>query len=576
MPDPGPLDALRARLRADLDPRQIFHAPVWGNPRAMSEALRAVRRDLGESEDDAPAKDVLQLSLRSFVDTKNVTNFTELKYVCYGVTVPIGDAGPRVIDRTPLFKKLLDLVQARETQPKQFRRCYQGLLSSYFGFDRADGAETARRNWESLREFLDDRLRPIRSSSERRGVVPEWLGHLDYHKNLLSEDPCSRYALGFVRGKTDELNAACAGLGIPSTSWVWDEALRAYVDKVCSYVDATFMNALPNLLAVLDGSSELRASDSVLLRATATTVIRYSKCEDRAEHPALRDVSLQRIGNPWLKKTAWDAHVKNESARQMVEGWLKRRLIKDFFELLAQDGGADLRRLNYWLKWEPQITDMWFVLGGDALRNPSAPFVDLRKRMAGRDRVLSGTNTDLNNAFVMRIGPLIVIEFGLTGNACFVMPASDFRANLEKKSFTIFDLKQRAGARRLFHRSTWEWGFDQEMRDMLRTVPTSKGVLTATQAAVQPPNDVVSLRPSATQPGQSPGPLGKSLSAKDFDTLRALCVRHGVEWEDNRAKKGALWILIPDRNRRPGVSAILDRHGFQFAEGKGFWLKDHG
>ena len=70
----------------------------------------------------------------------------------------------------------------------------------------------------------------------------------------------------------------------------------------------------------------------------------------------------------------------------MVEGWLKRRLIKDFFELLARDGAADLRRLNYWLKWEPEISDMWFLLGEDARRNKTEAFLSVRKRMAGRDR----------------------------------------------------------------------------------------------------------------------------------------------------------------------------------------------
>lgn len=608
MPNLRPLDALRARLLAAAEPPQIFCAPVWGNPRVMTEALHSLKRDLSVGDGGPPAIDQLHASLQRFGSTQEVSSFTELKYVCYGVTVPVGENHWRLIDRRSLFDKLLDLVQQREAQPKQFRRCYHGLLSGYFGFDRhSEVPGSGASNWTTLRGFLGDKLGPVQHATAQRGPIPEWLQTLAGHRNLLTDDPCSRYANGLLLGDTDELKELCAGLGIASSSWVWDEALMAYVRTVCMGEDRAFQKGLPGVLTLVNGRSELKLAQALAIQATGMTVARYSRCAEKPEHSDLRDTSLYWIGNPWLNRTAWDAQVKHEPARQMVEGWLKRRLIKDFFELLAQDGGADLRRLNYWLKWEPQITDMWFVLGSDARNNRSAAFMELRKRMKGRDRVLADNNHQ-NNAFVMRIGPLLVIEFGVTGNACYVFAAADFRTSLENATFSIYELKQRTLATRLSHMSYWESRFDHELRKLLQAVPMSKGDLRSQEPASAPPHDrhalvnqsvdwkslgkslsspaAKSLLSQLTQSEASGAALtstSRTVSPKTqpriftqwhFDMVRSMCVQLGVEWEDNRAKKGALWVLIPDRKKRIVFSSLLDQYGFRYTKGKGFWLKE--
>jgi len=206
--------------------------------------------------------------------------------------------------------------------------------------------------------------------------------------------------------------------------------------------------------------------------------------------------------------------------------------------------------------------------------------------MAGRALTLTDPNLK-NNAFVMRIGPLLVIEFGVTGNACYVFAAADFRTSLETSTLSIAELKQRASATRLSHIASWEGRFDMELRRLLRSVPSSKGQLDPKLPKPQTQSQPTSFAGSdawrqqlnagyskAPVPDVAAGAHRGRFTQSEFDNVRALCVQHGIEWEDNRPRKGALWVLIPDRKRRVGFSVVLESYGFRYTEGRGFWIKD--
>jgi hypothetical protein len=610
------LNELRNRLRVDFNGSHRNDAVPWGNPHVMTEALRQIQREIGGDGIDIPDQNKLQKTLKSFARKSKVGSFNELKYVCYGITVPIGDDQWRIIDREPLFNALLGLVAGQSKYPKQFRRCYQGLLTSYFGFARnPEGLSEADHRWVTLRGYLASNLSPLVKVSSKRGPLPTWLDTLQQHKNLLTDQPCNRYASGLSKNDTSELKAVCSGLGIQGNSWVWDEALLAYIRLVCDAEESYFKGKLTSALSLINGQASLKLPFSLSVKATAMMVKRYAGCTEKPEHSGLRDTCLEWIGNPWLKKTAWDALVADEPARQMINSWLKQRLIRDFFELLAADGAADLRRLNYWLKLEAKITDMWFVLGSEARYNRTAAFKDLRKRMEGRYRYLIDNNVQ-NNAFVMRIGPLLVIEFGVTGNACYVFSAADFKADLDCMELDVNnDLKQKVHATRLTHQGTWEPKFDYELRRLLQSAPASRGELRshdrnpsrstpASQTASSPVNS--KLEPSTgnpyagltqrppwpfaltskpkSNPTATPTAPGSSSSTRiqtqlapgsvEFDQFKRLFAKHKVEWEDNRSKGGALWVLIPNKNQYPVVREMLSLYSFRFVEGKGYWLKD--
>lgn len=498
---------LRDRLRSAMDPRRTFHAQVWGAPKAMSSALREVRKAFGEEVNDVPQDSVLQEALQQFAATRKVASFTELKYVCHGLTTPFGSAGDSLLKRNDLLPSLLKSVDVCRPSPKQFRRCYQGLLGGYFGFDLySDGLnKSAKGNWLALRGFLDGRLDEVMDGVRARSAPTPWVATLAEHRNLLSDQPCERYAAALRAGKHEDLQQVCSGLGIASSSWVWSEALMAYVRQVVGFPDdKAFKQEFEGILKLVTDNGNLKLPRMLAIEALAQTVVRYRRCEDRSEHAWLRDTCIRLIGNPWVEQVAWSAHVNDEPARQMVESWLKRGLIKDFFNLLAHDGGADTRRLEYWLKWEPKISDMWFVLGADARNNRTSAFVSLRERMKGRYRELGDVNP-ANNAFVMCIGPLLVIEFGVTGNACYVFAATDFDTDLNRQTLKLYELKQRrAVAERLSHSGNWEPKFDHLIGDLLKKTPQHKGLQSRREVLVQ--QSAVKRRVTPIQQPLAPAP----------------------------------------------------------------------
>lgn len=618
MPDSRPVADLAQRLRAALSvPRASAN---WAHPdKPMQRMAWEVKQDFGGDDgNDRPPQGDMLAAVRRFIGTRKADSFTDLKYVCYGVSVPLGGDAQRLIDHPPLFEHLLALVAGRRGQSKQFRRCYQALLAAYFGFEHSSGASAAAgQNWLQLRAYLAQQLNGVIEDAQQRNRSPDWLRILSDHRNLLGDKPCERYTAAFRRGDRKELADVCAGLGIESASWVWHEAVMAYVHEVVRSEDRPYRHELGTVLDVVDGADgEHRLPAAVATSAAALLVARYADCKDRPEHAQLRDVSLRCIGNPWLATQAWDAAVNSEPARKMVESWLKRRLISDFFEVLAQDGAADVRRLDYWLKWEPHISDMWFVLGGDAQRNQSAVYQALRERMAGRDRALTGVTDSGNNAFVMQIGPLYVVEFGMTGNACMAFTRAAFVIDIEKPSINIHEFRRIKDKKRLIHRGAWEQDFDVELRDLLSgmEVPTapvaprasssevgeSAGAPSAQTGSRSPLPAPAAIWPSFKPPreqGRIEAEVQKGLPPSKRSTasvdpnksgfagvsdprqstsweenlgqLRGHCLAAGLPYKDGRQADGLIVVSLHDRKKFRQIQDLARHLGFNYVHGQG-------
>lgn len=551
----GGLELLRSRLGAVFG--DTFQSPEWGSPALMTKALGLVRQQFDSSAASLDERSIAR-TLIAFRASGAFPTFIDLKYACFGISQRVGRDEWCLIEDTPLFDRLLHLVRELRPEPRRLRKCYQGLMQSYFSYPVLDeDSKAGRSNWEKLSHFLMVELAIVMTATR----TPTWLVILNEHQNLFGKRPCERYANELVQGRADSLVAATEGIGIGSTSWVWQEAAIAHTQAVCEIKnDDEFKGQLKNLLSLLNGSSDLKLNDTVVVICVATVVRRYATCKERPEHARLRELAVDKIGNPWLKRSAWDAYVKDEDARKMVDSWLKKRLIRDFFALLSEDGAADERRLQYWLKFEPVMADMWFALGSYARGSISADFKAIRRHMEGRLHYLDGQGSPYNNAFIFQIGSFIVVEFGVHGNATYIYNARDLVLDPGQRHVSIHRLKGHAHVARLIHTGDWETAFDNWLLPRVNWRPddTSRAPRRPTTRSGQ----AVVRQPSLSQVKSEHQTRG---GEKVLDIIHA----HNLRYEDKRNKNGAFWILTNDEDL--AVNAKLLKLGFKYKSHKGWW-----
>jgi hypothetical protein len=583
MPDSDALIRLRQRLQSGLDATAILRTRPWVDPRPMKDALRRVEGSI-DAVESVPQEQSLRGAVKAFLRAPEAVGYRDLKYACFGVALALGDDGVRLVDQPSPFGRLLAAVDAQQREGRRFHRCFQALLQSYFAFPmRDEQPPDASKDsaFLTLRTFLTDRLelvvRPL------AGKTPGWALVLKEHANLLGDSPCDRYTAALAQGQTTELAQVCAGLGISRQSWVWEEVILAYLRQICARPDESFKRSIGTALDLAEGKTGLEPSAATARTVSSKLVRRYSDCGDRPELPRLRDACVLHIGNPWIRRSAWDAWVRHEPARQLVDGWLKSRIMEDFFTLLSDQTGeaTDKRRLKYWLRYVPVITDMWFALGPAARRARSPEFRAVLSRMAGRRPDLDPSQGDGNNAFIMKIGHYYFIEFGTKGNACYYYREDELPFDLHSQRLSIHQLKSRKiRSKSHMPAASWEAEFDRTFRPLMgedlppRAVQPSRWTAQRPSAPSVPPA-VASPRVSATPqasgvnwPSYTPPSRSESTrratqpSDQEIESVLAECQRLGVACRDLRVRFGSVWIH-KDANTITELRSKLFAMGFR-------------
>lgn len=552
----APLSMLRMGLRPFASG---LRAPEsMSDPSDMVRARLQVHREHGGAGIEADSRSIMS-AMASFRRAGKIDGFRDLKYVCLGMGTLDSQSWCAMADER-LRNRVTELVEGQSEMRRRIR-CFQALLSSFWGFplNGKQASDEAKAGWVALRKWLRVERERILKSKEAK---PPWFASLTKHVALLSDHPCDRFGEALLRGDSSELQDARESLAIPLDSWVVEEAVIAQMRAGCASNDETFKVTLPNLIKIGTGRGGVELGESLRQRSVSLLVSRYAKCRERPEQTALRDAAVSIIGNPWLRRANWDAWVvdardkPDDQSREMVNGWLKRRLIADFFELLSVDGAGDRRRVDYWLRFEDAIEDMWFALGSDARDRRGELFNDFKKRAKGRLLDLDSTTAD-NNAFVMRVGRYLLIEFGAKGNAMYVFewdslgqPLLDtLTSGKAWASVSIHKLKDSNNVKRMIHRDspaqTWEQKFD------------------------------VYLVPRIGRPRDPPSRAGavRRASSQAFSqvTWSAFAQTHGLRVADNRSRNGALWALGAEQPSN--VVAQLKAWGFKFRAPRG-WFKE--
>lgn len=540
----------------------VFSSPIPQLTEDMAKTTQRLRAEFGDISRGVANQQGIAVAIVDFLQSGELTNYRDTKYVCFGIASPYGTPLSKLIEHDRLFPKLLKAVEAIAVEPRKFRRCYQGLLKGYF---RYTGLQTdfvaGQKNWLLLRDFLAQHCQSLK----KQKPAIEWAQALYEHRNLLADLPCKPYGKALLAGDMSVVEELKTRLGIDDDTWVMNELVLAQVQAAIVLPDKDFV------LQVLPLVQLLEKHPLLLTKGLALLINRYEQCLDRPEHHTLRDVSIREWKSPWLdsNKPFWHAQV-GEAATEMISVWLKKRTIRDFFELLQADGQADRQRMEFWLQYAEQIDDIWLALGEFSLYNNKPDYKRIRQNMMGRYMALSGGSYTQDNAFLMRIGGFVFIEFGKQNNACHVFSADNLPFQFGQKTVlgTQDGLKNtnHPGHRaKLTHRDGWQWEFSNFLRSYANAVPGQNKPNNQSIRSFQTGNS------STTNQKNKQPQTSSSTNALDIQQLRDFCDTHGLHIDDHRSKGGALWVRAPEHH--PVATPILESAGFNFKEGKGWWLE---
>ncbi|MES2561770.1 MAG: EH signature domain-containing protein [Pseudomonadota bacterium] len=260
---------------------------------------------------ERPDTDTLASAARAYRKTERVENVAQARVLCYGCTAEL-DAEKLI--ESPPFTQLLNYVDRYHLNPRPFRRCYRALLDAYFVYDPEDAraSDQGKQSWRTLRTFLERRKNWLESAR----AAPAWVSVLLDHRNLLTPEPATRYAMATLEGNYAVFDALRARLAIAHDAWLARRLAMAQVQAAVELTDAHFKSAIERLLASLAKHPQVRD------QGLRMVIDRFAASADVEVYPELRDFAVTSWGLPAqpLQASRWVE--LNARAREMMRLWL--------------------------------------------------------------------------------------------------------------------------------------------------------------------------------------------------------------------------------------------------------------
>jgi hypothetical protein len=568
----------------------------FGRPELVEVQVRQTEATFQGFSKSKPDGEDAYFTARAFLQGQELDAW-QRDLVASAVATPIREHAKAVVLGSPRFDALLGRYEADALQDELSTLTWHGLLYSYFNFDVSGRVRQADRSgWEALRDFLN-RTWPLIDRQAGTVVVPEWIRVLRTESAILGGQPAGKYAQAYLQGDTRIVDRVSADLGIPTSSWFWHELVLGAVKHAAMGTDAAFQEHIPKLLQLITGKPGFRDE------ALEIILIRYHQCRSAPPHGELRDYVCQPgvWKNPKLRAagiaTAWNR--VPDPVWQMMLGWVNERNLKDFFDILAARNSADEGRLAFWSNYLKQITWTRLVFGAEtmALKTRNAGVRDLIAREEGAYAELTGKREV--DAFMIRIGGYLIVEFSKKPNACYVykmdkVPFDPYHAKYDGGTDDLaagYNQQHRCAAR-VVHRHGWQYQA-QDSLDRLGIHPdpyqppnrgaaaASPSQPTLTSPPERPPSEPPRPTVSATdtpRPAASPGVTGASgvtpmpVRGPDIGVVRQIVDRYYAAKIDDQRKTyggGRLWVIDP-LDREP-LSAELKALGFKWAGTQNAW-----
>lgn len=538
-------------------------------PDELRRYTQALEKRFGAADSDKPRLDRMEPALRKLLISSVIETPQDLRYICYGLAYPVGPSKQRVLSSLDGFSALKIRINSVSSDTKRLRRCYQGLLASYFEFDGKIADDLTKKQWYEVRDMLDGALNAIMSIAP----VPKWVAALHDHRNLLSDAPCKRYSTDLLNGKGDELDFILDALGISDKSWVLRESALSAIQAACEDSDdSVFQSHIPDLLALMTKHPLIQKE------ALAKIMKRYVEIESQPENMRLCDFSVELWGNPLLKKNLRNWDVVGEAVTKLVSGWLKSSLIQDFFELLSVDGKTDKRRVTFWKRYIESIDDMFFAMGRNAYyRNDDEDIKRLRKTMGDNLLLLDGGGA--SNGFFMVMGNKVVAEFGEMGNAVYIFRHDSMPFELKGRinGTGRKEWRELNGAHYLSHQDNihhylkWESRFESYFKNNLGILPgkapehKSHATVKSGHYSKEEMVDFSSFQEIQKARAQAPLPA-------DIDSIRKFCLRYGMKLETDTTRR---LIIVRTASSSPLVTEYLTAQAFTNSSADACWMRSY-
>lgn len=494
---------------------------------------------------DTPSVDRLLSALGAFFESHEVDSMGQARLLSYGCTQRFNGTSCLLEDRR-LFGLFLIHLDKNHGDVRRFRKCYRGLLHGYFSYDpnRDDVPVTGKENWADLREYLAKR----KGRLSTKGTDPEWVTALEEHGNLLTAKPCERYGTAALQGDTSAFDDIRSRLEIRDDSWLIQALIDAQIDAAVKLPDDQFKSVLRFVLPLIE------RHPLIVDRTLGRVINRYSACRTREIDAGLRDLSVRQWKNPWLPSNAARWGSVEPKAREMIAGWLKLQLISQFFSLLAEDGSNDTRRVEFWKGYHDKIQDMYFAMGDAAYYNRSKDFQEIRKAMDGRLLHLHKAGQPSNNAFIMKIGDYVVVEFGTAGNAAYIFRDGEdlpfqLRGMVVGNGSELKNAQSEAYVDRMIHRDTLEGAWEDRFTSILTSRVGKRAATTPKKASVAA--DLIRVRAE---------PQGSFAAV-----LKTIANQHDLIITDLREKGGRIWVE-GKRSLTKEAKTRLEGLGFRWSE----------
>ncbi len=428
-------------------------------PTKLMKTLALIERKFDDMENTQPIEEKIANSILKLEEHgKDYLTKRDWKNLAWSLSKKLLNYEDKILF-TFIGGQLIEHFSKMDTE--SLKSVYFPLLYSYFAVEQ-DEINKRPNNWIQLRNILNNN----RSTLFQATLKPKkWLITLTDHPEVLSLDPSKRFIRDFLQNSDDSrVNNQLESLSIAPNSWFWDSLINTSIKSVKTMKEEDYFKVIPRFLLLLE-------RNPIYTTAILTALLeRYASTSKRAVvHEALKHVCLTQWDNPQYDSSAGWRNVSSDTKKMVIQ-WFVRADLEAFFKLFSQT--ADVDRFDYWIKFIDKISFSQIFLGPTAVQSRHAEHRKFRELNHGRLKNITGS-TPSNNAFLLKIDNVHIVDFSDTGNACYGY--SDLPFNLSKKNITVHELKSKqhsifksdsGRATSLSHSGNWEAKFDKKLAEL--------------------------------------------------------------------------------------------------------------